>query len=180
MQTRPSLLVNVLGWFLIIFHSLGLLLSFIQQAIVQVFFQAGLQETAELSPELPPFVNILFQHLPLIIWGISFLMLGGLAVSISFLRRQNWARIVVIVMLAIGILQQVIGLVWQWIVWEQIQAAMQFVAEQEPGMQHFSQHGMLIACIFSGLFILLNGWLIQSLLSPEIVKEFTRTRVPAR
>ncbi|MEO1448038.1 MAG: hypothetical protein AAFV07_00835 [Bacteroidota bacterium] len=170
MQTRRSTLVSVLGWVLIIFHSLGLLVTLIQQAVIQVFLDAGIQPVG--GEEIPGILHAFLQNLPMVIWALSFMMLGGLAVSISFLRRQNWARIAVIVMLGMGIAYYAAGLGFQWLIWDQFTGqAMHFVANV-PEMQFFFKNGFMISALISIAFSALYGALIKFLLTPDIVREF--------
>jgi hypothetical protein len=90
-----------------------------------------------------------------------------LASSIGLLKRKNWARLIFVGLMALGIVWNLGGIVLQFAMFASMQNGF-----GHPGMEVFfiamSAVSILFAFGFSGIF----GWIAKRLLSPAIAAEF--------
>jgi hypothetical protein len=169
-----SSFVTVLAWIFIALSGMGVLIAIIENIMVPVMFPPMPPNTNG----LPPFASFITTNLKLLLIVALVMAVATLIVSIGLLRRRNWARILFIVALALGIVWSVLGIAFQAVKLGSFDPMLAELPTQ-PGVPAF-RHGfrtMIIAMqIFGSLisigFIVLYGWLIKRLVSPAIVVEF--------
>lgn len=141
--------------------------------MVALLFRPEVIRETQNAQGVPAFATLMFSH-PQVFFG-AFLVISAttLVSAIGLLKRQNWARLVFIGILALGIVWNLGGLVLMFI----MSSSMPPVPEHTPAdfrdgfdimwkvMMGFS---VLIALVFAGLF----GWIIRRLVSREIKSEF--------
>lgn len=173
MQPIRSTFVSVVAWVFIVFSSFGVLIMLLESALffVMPFDELMAQEAQTGQPFSPDiFINIMRG-------AILFMLvvcLWSLASSIGLLLRKNWGRINFIILMAIGIFFQVLGLLWSFVflyigftIPEQMQNGV-----DASFMQTFMWVMFAFSLIFSIGFGVLYGWIIKKLVSPAIRAEF--------
>lgn len=125
------------------------------------------------SVQLPAMTKFMFSHFDLFFVSMFLLSLFALIASIGLLKRKNWARIIYIVLLALGIVWNLVSLIFQkW-------TAQQFpMPPDTPEAFQSQMHTLMtvmsiVAVVVVILFSVLYGWMIWKLRSPQIIKEFT-------
>lgn len=167
-----STFVTVVAWILIVVSAFTTLITLLQNLMVHfVFRSAGIDMTAHPPPsDAPAFARFLFEHMELVF--LAFLLVSALTLvaSIGLLKRMNWARLVVVALMALGVAWCLGGLVVQVVMMLSVRD--QFMQPGGPGMSAFFYIfiavNMLISLAFAGLF----GWIAKRLLSPPIIAEF--------
>ncbi|MBN1960105.1 MAG: hypothetical protein JW841_04105 [Deltaproteobacteria bacterium] len=171
----PSRFVTTLAWIFIALSGFATFISLVQNITIHFFIaKSYLLQMQYVSSviELPTVFIWLMQHLEL--WTSSFLAICILMLisSIGILRRYNWARLMFISLLALGILLQLLMLPIHWSMLGQIAAI------DHPQADLFKQI-ILVIKIFIILLVVgyctLFGWIIKKLISPAIKAEFKLT-----
>lgn len=158
-RNNQSSFVSVLAWIFIVLSSFAILVSLLQNILVNT---TGLPTDHD-GPWLQ-----LFLAISLIV------LIDILIAAIGLLKRKNWARVAFIILLGIIILFNIGGLVLQQIIFSSM------FQETTPGdsIDSWSQLesiSMMIR-VFSAVIVIglsvLFGWIIKRLLSPSIKQEF--------
>lgn len=173
MENKESVFVNVLGWIMIIFCGFGLLISVLQNIMINVAFPIEeMQESLNNTSSPGGFPTFLFSNIRLVFVLFGIVILAGLIISVAFLKRKNWARIGLIILFGIGIIYNLGSLIYQWLFIDSIN-------NDFPQSQNDFGNMMLIMKIFMTLFtfgfIVLFAWLIKKLTSENIKLEFGNT-----
>jgi hypothetical protein len=174
--TGPSQFVTVTAWIFIGLSTLATLIALMQNIVVGVMFQTmPIASIESVNPPPPRLAVLMFEHARLVFLFFLVVSAATLFASIGLLKRRNWARVLFIAMLAIGILWNLTGLVLQQVVVSSM-ADFGDVAPAPPDFEA-TMRGMMIAIrVFSALFAIgicvLFGWIIQRLRSPAIAAEF--------
>lgn len=172
---QRSAFVTVVAWIFIILSGAGVLISLLQNIMVQLMFDTpGFQEALQTPmPGAPPFMGFMMANFK---WLVAILLLSGivsLVASIGLLKRKNWARLIIVGLLVLGIVSNLAGIVLQLMALPSMRAEMSAIPDA-PDMGIFliaiTVFSALIAIAFSVLF----GWITKRLLSPSIAAEFTQ------
>ena len=117
MKSENSSFVTVLAWVFIVLSGLGTAMSVLQNVMVYFLFpRAELRaamETESAATQLPVFAKFMLGNIEVLFAAMLLLSLLALAASIGLLKRQNWARLVLIGLLGFGIAWNLGGLVLQ-------------------------------------------------------------------
>lgn len=115
--------------------------------------------SAEAARHIPSFFRFLFSNIRFLFLGLFLFFTITFTASIGLLRRKNWARLVFIGLMALGILWNVVG------------------PEDPDFVQNFSRMFMIMriatAVLIIGLTVLF-GWIIRKLSSPAVRAEFSK------
>jgi len=166
-----STFVTVLAWIFIILSAFSTLISALQNLMFFLIFPKfrmdEILQTPELASKIPPIHRFMFSHVQLLMPAMLLIFVLTLVSAIALLKRKNWARIVFIALMSLGIVYSV---------------AMLFLlpgfSEQMPhgpGSQEFGV-AFSIMRVFVTAFSLglaaLFGWIMWKLLSRPIRAEF--------
>lgn len=170
-----STFVDVLAWIFIILSGFGTFVIAIELIFFKLLFNSEQMQqtfaTAAHSPNsLDPslFMNIFYGVF------VFFLLLtvAMLASSIGLLRRKNWARIVFITMLVIGIVWNLLGALGQGLFALLMHAGISDMPAETSQMASTFSIVFIVGVVFGLAFCVLFGWIIKRLRSPAIVAEF--------
>ena len=117
---------------------------------------------AEASGDIPPAAAFAIRHLRQLIEAFLLLWLIALVASIGLLKRRNWARLVFIGLMALGIIWNLASPILQLIV-------LRGIPGQFELMRSIIQ---IISVIYALAFCLLFGWIIVRLMSAKVRSEF--------
>lgn len=174
-----STFVTVVAWIFIILSGFASLISLLQNIMLFSLFRTPEIAQAMQAPP-PPGTPAIFAHLTTLMpWIFVFFLVMSLltfASSIGLLLRRNWARLVFIGALVVGILWNVGGMVMQFTVFRMISE--QFAAAPDMPEAASMRTTFIVMIIFGGIvalaFCALFGWIIKRLTSAGIVAEFKR------
>ena len=168
MEGNKSTFVTVVAWIFIVGSSIATLVSLMQN----IMFHVMLKETdlSRATQDMPPVASFMFGHFQLIVLAFLLISILMLASSIGLLKRNNWARLVFIVVLSLGIIWSLGGVVLQMFMFSsmpQMPPEPQF--EQFQTMQSIIQ--WFAALMGIGIAVLF-GWIIKKLTCASVREEF--------
>lgn len=174
-----SSFVTVVAWIYIALTGFGTFILVVQNVLfntVLPFDQMHEAWTqAQRETGLPPAFGWIFDHIRLFLLVFLVVTVIKLVSAIALLKRRNWARIVFIIIFALGIFWNIAGTVLQ-----------QFMVSWMPTIPHVRNAPKdfelmmtammtfirVISAFFAIAFTVLFAWMIKKLVSPEIVAEF--------
>jgi hypothetical protein len=176
---QRSQFVTATAWTFIVLAGCMTLLSLLQNVMLQVMLRtSGMRDAmAQLHNSnrggMPPFAINLLDVMPWMFAANLVLCISTLIAAIGLLQRKEWARLMFIALMAIGIIWNIGGLVLQWYVFSGMRAVAgnapaQFVAE----FNAFTIGIVVVSFLFAATFSFLFGWIIKRLCEPAIAQEF--------
>ena len=164
---NKSIFITVLSWILIVLNGFGLLISVLQNIMINVMFDRNVFNDISNSSE--DFPNFIFSYFNYIILLYGLIILYSFISSIGLLKRKNWARISYVVLFGIGALYMVTMMVYQWFFTQNINDVFNSPNNDFDKMFLMMRVFTLILTLgLTGLF----SWLITKLLSKNIRDEF--------
>jgi hypothetical protein len=170
--------VTVVAWIFIGLSGLATLMSVAQYFMVGMMMSLGAMQDAmndaQTRGDVPPMAAFMFGHFRQLIGAFFLLSLITLVVSIGLLKRWNWARLVFIGLMALGILSNVASLLLQRMMLGGMpmlppDMPADFRAQFESMMAAMQMVGVIIAIGFCVLY----GWIIVRLMSATVRSEFS-------
>lgn len=171
---RRSLFVNALAWIFIVLGGFTTAISILQVVMVRMMLRkeevSRALEQAEQAKRMPAPLGFLFAHIDLYFAAVFVVSLVTLVSAVALLRRKNWARIVFIVLMSLGIAWNLAGLGFQLTVFDGMPhlASDGFAKDFERMILVLKIASVTMVVVFSVLF----GWVIKRLVSPEVKEEF--------
>ena len=172
--TQRSTFVNVLAWIFIVLGGFATFISIVQNVMFRIMFHkeemTQAMQQAENAKQMPAFACFMFNHIDLFFLLFLVVSATSLVSAIALLKRKNWARIVFIILMSLGIAWNLGGLVLQFTVFNSMTEMASKVAppEFEKMMLIMKIAGVIMVVVFSALF----GWIIKKLTSAPIKAEF--------
>jgi len=171
-RSPRSAFVTVVAWIFIFLGGIASAGSLMQNII---FFKlsalAGVHEPMHAGMEQMPLpVRLIFEHFQFYLGVVLIVSFSGLASAVGLLKRKNWARLVFIGVLGVGIVGLLVGFATQ--------LSFAPVTGNIPAAQVPRDVQTMLRVMKGFLFILtfsvtlLVGWLIARLSSSEIRREF--------
>jgi hypothetical protein len=182
METSPPLpvarsaFVTTVAWVFIALAGFATLISILQNVMIYTFFpldqmHAAMAQARE-QQQMPAFTLFMFEHIRELFTGFLVVTSGTLIISIGLLRRHNWARILFVTLLVLGIIWNIGGLFWQWFFFRSIPQPPQTPAQVRAQFETmFIVMGIFSVIMALGMSVLF-GWIIKRLTSTAIKNEF--------
>ncbi|GAB3032200.1 MULTISPECIES: DUF2127 domain-containing protein [Oleiagrimonas] len=169
---KRSTFVTVVAWIFIILAGFATLIGTLQNILFATLMKGpAFDQAMHDMPHTSPVMQAIWSHFQLIAVVMLILAVMNLIASIGLLKRRNWARLLFIGLLGVGIAWQLAGMVLQHFA----MASMQTQFADVPNMpdMHAFMTGIYAFAILQGLAI--SGvfiWIILRLISPRIRAEF--------
>jgi hypothetical protein len=175
-----SAFVTGLAWSFIVLAGFASVISVLQNIMIALMFpmeemRASVRES-ETTPPMPAMFRFMFEYFQYVVAGFLLLSVGTLISAIGLLKRKNWARLIFVVIMALGI------------VWNLASLAMPFLMSSmmpempAPAHSDFHDNFKLMWNIMMGFtvvmclaFAALFAWIIKRLLAADIRREFVGT-----
>jgi uncharacterized membrane protein len=184
-HTPPkSTFVTVVAWIFIILSGFATFISLLQNVMFgfmpRDLLNSAAHDTA-FAEMVPRSTRFMFAHFQSILLLFLVLCVITLLASIGLLRRRNWARLLFIGLLGLGIVYNIAGLVLQQSMMSSfatgfpLDSAVRADSALQPMSQQFGlmMAGMRVAMtIFAIGFAALFAWIIAKLVSRPIREEF--------
>ena len=171
--SSKSNFVTVLAWIFIVLSGFATLIGVLQNIMVQTMFaDPQFNESLSKVPSGAPASAAFMANNIRLMFAIALgVFATTLVSSIGLLNRRNWARIIFIGIMGLGILWNIGGLVFQFIMFSSFPPTSQ--APHEPAAFQSMFVGMLVfgACLAIAISVLF-GWVIKRLVSKPIAAEF--------
>jgi hypothetical protein len=181
MQPQRSDFVTVLAWIFIGLGGLSTLMSVAQYLMFNFMMSVGQMQDAMNAEtargDFPPAAEFMFDHFRQLIGAIFLLSLVTLVAAVGLLKRRNWARLVFICLMALGIVWNLAGLALQRVMMSSMLSTMPMLPPDAPPDFRAQFESMMtgmqiVAAIFALGFSFLFGWIIMRLMSAAIRREF--------
>ena len=167
-MSQKSQFVTVLAWIIIALSGFALLISILQNILLNTVFPIEEMEQSMQAGETPDgFPNFIFQHIRIVFAAIAGVLALHLIGGIGLLKRKNWARILMSALFVVGILYLVSAVVIQFVFIDSVGAG---IPDKE--FRIFANVIRIGSLIIALAFVGLNSWLIYKLNSRQIVAEF--------
>lgn len=173
-----STFVTAVAWVFIVLAGFGTLITILQNVMITFMMSSDAwksgPEQALQDPKVPWIAAFLFSHVRWLFLMAFLVAASMLASAVGLLHRKEWARIVFIVILAIGILWNVGGLAFMAMAFGGFPAIPAPPAGKGP-MPDFDamfKFMMAVNVVMVLAFSALFGWIIKRLVSPDIRREF--------
>lgn len=169
-----STFINVLSWIFIVIGGFSTFISILQNIMVQTIFRkeeiSQAMQQAEQTENIPVFAQFMFNHFDLFFLLVLILSSTSLISAIALLKRKNWARILFIVLMSLGIGWNVIGLILQFTMFSSMpeMTGGDIPPEFQNMMQIMKFASVIMVVGISALF----GFVIKKLCSQQIKEEF--------
>jgi hypothetical protein len=171
MQVR-STFVDVVAWVFIVLAGFGVLIGILQNIIFFMFFPDDLfLQLSEAEQETPG--AWMFQYVRFFVAGLLAIMIGVFVTSINLLRRRNWARLVFIGFMILGVVWNLGGLIWQWSFMMGMPLQEDLHPEFERQFQIMRNVMVWASAAMAVALSTLFGWIAWKLMRPEIRVEFS-------
>ena len=179
-SSGKSQFVTRLAWTGIVITGFATFMSLLQNIIVSVLLPIDqMKEVFVVEPRMskyvPALVSFMMTNIRLIFFGYLVLSTAMFISSIGLLKRKNWARIIFIFIISVGIASSLAGVFFQGAMMGTVIPILPEEYVDMPGMPNF-QAMFLIIRIASGVLVIfmvaLYGWIIKKLVSKEIKQEF--------
>lgn len=172
-----SYFVTVLAWLSMGMAGFAMLISLLQNLLLQWLFPPAMQAHAmlPLPPAMPAPLQWMFGHMAWLFRAFLLASTVTLIAAVGLLRRHEWARRLFIGLLGLAIAYHLLGLAWQWWFMGSMDAFMR--APAMPAGADAIMHGFIrVIQVFSTLmalvFCVLFGWIIHRLRKAQVRDEF--------
>ncbi|MGA8259137.1 MAG: hypothetical protein WB783_02890 [Arenicellales bacterium] len=171
-RTRSEF-VTVIAWLSIVFTGLSTLFLLLENVMFRSIFSGPMAEAlsqARDAGSIPPLARLMMGHLDTLLLGLLLFSLSLLITSVALLKRKNWARLLFIVFMTIGVLWNAGGLALQSVFTPDLSRLHNAGApEQFVSMMIAIRWGMYVIC---AAFVVLFLWIIAKLSSKAVREEF--------
>jgi hypothetical protein len=173
-----SSFVTVVAWIFIVLAGLTTFISLLQNVMIGFMLPLDDVHLRTGMREMPPFFVFLLNHVRWFFLGFLLVSATTLASAIGLLLRRNWARLVFIAILALGIVWNIGGIALQQMMLSSMQMPMPPNAPQDfaDGFNVMSKVIVVFGALMAIGFSVLYGWIIRKLVSPAIRAEFAALR----
>ena len=173
-QQQKSTFVTVLAWIFIVFAGFSSFIGILQNIMLYMVFPREAMSQHASNSQFPEEIPAIFKFMMLNVeWFFLLVLVLSIVTFISaiaLLKRKNWARIVFIILMFLGIAWNVGGLVFQFLFMKN----MTDIAGTPPPPEFQTMETVMIVAstIMVIAFVALFGWVIKKLLSDPIKAEF--------
>lgn len=170
--------VTVVAWIFIGLSGLATLMSVVQSFMVGMMMSLGSMQDAmneaQSRGDVPPMAVFMLGHFRQMIGAFFLLSLITLVASIGLLKRWNWARLLFVGLMALGILANLASLFLQRL----MLGGMPMLPADMPAdfrarFESMMASMQIVGVIFALGFCVLYGWIIVRLMSANVRREFS-------
>jgi uncharacterized membrane protein len=181
-----STFVTVVAWIFIVLSGFAACISLLQNVILGLMPRdafKSLQQDTMFAHTVPSGPRFMLAHVQLVVFVMLVVCLITLASSIGLLRRRNWARLLFIGLLGLGILYNVASVFMQDSMMSSFNTSFPTDSAFGQTRQQFTQMMQAFkaaSLIFTVGLTALFAWIIAKLLSRSVRDEFVPVDRPAQ
>jgi MFS family permease len=172
---EKSNFVTVLAWIFIVLAGFAVCMSIMQNIMFHFMFPAEhMKEVlagAGTQQDIPVFLSFLFSNFRVFIFAFLVLSIILFICAIGLLKRKNWARIVFIVLMGVGILWNIVSAVLNFIFFSVFPMHEKLKQVDDQFMVMATVMGIFTVVFAVGLSVLF-AWIIKKLTSKQVKAEF--------
>ena len=175
-----SSFVTSLAWSFIVLAGFATVISALQNVMVNLTFPMeeirGAMREAQGAQALPPFAAFMLGHFRLLAAFFLGVSVFTLVSAIGLLKRMNWARLIFIGVMILGVIWNLAGLVIPYFMYSSFPPMPDTAPPEFRDNFQLMMHIMtvvmaVIAIVFAGLF----AWVAKRLMSADVKREFGAT-----
>ena len=176
MKGKKSSFVNAIAWMSMIFSALVFFSAFLQTLIIYTVLTREQIIKAfsdpQISGQMPELFIIVLSNLHIIAPFFMLISILFFVVSLGLLNRKNWARVIFIVFLLLGIMLSVLALIYQ----HKYMPAFPDLYGDLPGIdpEDIIKSAKIFNIILNIVHVVLFGWIVKKLSSVDIKAEFIK------
>jgi hypothetical protein len=167
----------VIAWVFIIFSGFSTLIGILQNIMIQTMFSSAEMNQAfamaNQDENMPFFAQFMARYFRWIFLAILLLSATTLVSAIGLLKRMNWARLLFVGIMGLGIVWNIVGFALQLTMFHSMSPALEGAPTD---VQTNFQAMYIVIVVFGGImaigFSVLFGWIIKRLMSQSINREF--------
>ena len=168
-----SSFVTSLAWSFIVLAGFATVISALQNVMVNLTFPMeeirGAMREAQGAQALPPFAAFMLDHFRLLAAFFLGVSVFTLVSAIGLLKRMNWARLIFIGVMILGVIWNLAGLVIPYFMHASFPPIPPEFRDNFQLMMNIMTVVMaVVAVVFAGLF----AWVAKRLMSAEVKREF--------
>ena len=168
MSDNRSTFVTVVAWIFIVLSGYAVAVSLLQNVMVHLVFKQ--EAIPPMNHDMPVAASFMFDHMQLVVFAILLVFITGLIASIGLLKRKNWARIIFIVFLSLGILWSLSTIVLQAVFFSSMPEMPH--GPRREGFQAMQTIMQWFLAVFAIGTVVLFGWIVKRLTSEPVRREF--------
>ncbi len=174
-QKKPerSTFVSIVAWIFIVISGFSTFISILQNIMIYTIFpKEEMNQAFQHTEQIPVFANFIFNHFDLFFLAFLVASATTFITAIGLLKRKNWARIVFIVIMSLGIIWNILGLVLQFTMFNSMP---EFTGAQAAPPEFQNMMWIMIAAsvIMVVAMSALFGFVIKKLNNKDIRVEFS-------
>lgn len=168
--------ITGLAWTFIALAGFSTLIAILQNIMLTVMFPEDAFKSAMQDAEtMPGWFRFMFEHFRLFFMAFLVVSAVTLISAVGLLKRRNWARLVFIGIMALGVVWNLGGLAMPFMMSSMMpdmpaDAHSEFQDNFELMWSVMIAFSVVMALVFAGLF----AWIIKRLMSGDIKREFLR------
>jgi hypothetical protein len=173
--TQRSGFVTGLAWIFIGLAGFATLIALLQNVMLSVMLPLeGLQASTQGTEDLPAFARFMFSHPRMIFGGFLAVAAITLVSAIGLLKRKNWARVLFIAIMVLGVLWNIGSLILPFYMYSAFVPPMpestpqDFRESFEMTWKIMIAFTVVIALALATLF----AWITKRLVSRDVKREF--------
>jgi hypothetical protein len=176
-QVARSSFVTALAWVFIVLSGFATLIAVAQNVMINTMFPVDQMEaamhSAKTQQDIPPIAKFMTSHFRLFFGAFLALSVVTLVSSISLLKRKNWARLIFISLMGLGIVWNIGGLFLQQAMFSTMPPPPTTAPpEFQNQFNSMAQTMMIFSAIMAIGFSVLFAWIIKRLASQKVREEF--------
>jgi len=173
-----STFVTVVAWIFIVLAGFSTLIAILQNVMFAFVFPMHEMKLPEIDPrtgkETPALLLFFFDHIQLLFVGFLAASAATFVAAVGLLKRKNWARLLFMALMALGIAWNAAGLLLLIPFHSMVSGAT--MAANQPGLPRGFETMWTVMVVINTLivagFIWLFAWIIKRLASEPVRREF--------
>lgn len=173
-EIKQSSFVTALSWVFIVLAGFSTFISIAQNVMIGFMFNPSQFNHISNAPgaeAMPAFFKFMVSNVRFFFLAILIVSSTTLISSIGLLKRKNWARIIFMFIMGIGIAWVIFGVIMQFTMFPQMMHDIPDTIEIERFKMMFTIM-RVFTIVFATTFCILFGWIIKKLSSQSIKREF--------
>jgi len=175
-QPSRSTFVSVLAWIFIILAGFSTLISLLQNIVIHTFIPVEQMEKAMIQAsarhQISDLAMFIFRHIQLLAGAFFVLSASTLIGAIGLLKRKDWARILFVCFLYLGIAWNIGSVVMQQFMFSSMPIPPNAPADFRAHFETMASVMRVVSILIALGLTVLYAWLIKRLMSDSIREEF--------
>ena len=168
--------VTVLAWIFIVIAGFMTLIALLQNIVLALVFPLDQMHANMDAAKMPAFYAFVFDHFRWVFFAFLLVSAAMLAAAVGLLRRWNWARLLFIAILCLGIVWNIGSIILQQVMLSSLPMPAKAPPDFADSFNAMSKVIIVFGALMAIGFSVLYGWLIRRLASPAIRAEFVASR----